>query len=61
MQIQRQWSNEQDIFGLVSSQLEGMDDADVIARDEQDSYGDEGYIMILRNGRVFKLLLAELV
>jgi len=59
MQIQRQWSNEQDIFGLVASQLEGMDDAGVIARDEQDSYGDEGYILIRRNGRTFKLLLAE--
>ena len=66
MKVTREWMDEPELFELVSEAM-FFDEADsngridVQAREEPDGYGGSGYIEIMRDGRRFRLELAEII
>jgi DNA-binding transcriptional ArsR family regulator len=66
MKVTREWMDEPELFELVSEAM-FFDEADsngridVQAREEPDGYGGSGYIEIMRDGRRFRLELAETI
>ncbi len=66
MKVNCEWMDEPEMFELVSEAMV-FDEADsngridVQAREEPDGYGESGYIEIMRDGRRFRLELAEII
>lgn len=66
MKVNREWMDAPELFELVSEAMfNGEADSngriDVQAREEPDGYGGSGYIEIMRDGRRFRLELAEII
>ncbi len=61
MKVDIQWQDEEELFELVVNAIDDCGDLYCIARDEQGSYGERGYIQIKHGGRVFQLELTEIV
>ena len=67
MKVQRQWTDEVELFEAVASCLENIQDyyesgeIETDARDERDSYDSDGYITIKVDGRRFRVELAEIL
>ena len=65
MLIPIQLSQEQDVFNTLTNVFEDAERAKQIdgfdARDEQDGYGNDGYITIKIDGRTFNVSLEEIV
>lgn len=60
MRISKQWGDHPEIFALVADTLEDAADeygVRIIARDEEDGYGEQGYIIIETDGKRFSLSL----
>ena len=65
MLVNREWSNEPEMFEAVTDALGEVESNGafvVNALDERDEYGFDGYISIrTEDGRRFRLLLAEVL
>ena len=65
MLVPIQLSQEQEVFDILTDIFEQAERAEQIesvnARDEQDGYGNDGYITIRIDGRRFNVSLEEIV
>ena len=60
MLIQREWRNEPEVFEAIAEVLGDLVGCHATVRDEEGSYGEQGYITIHKpDGRRFRLELSE--
>ncbi|MFW5886419.1 MAG: hypothetical protein ACOCUL_01555 [Bacteroidota bacterium] len=62
MKVPKEWADNMDLFEYVTDALSGKAnefDAKIVGSIEEDSYGDNGYIKINFNGKIYRLCLEE--